>query len=63
MKSMREESDVRVFLNADHTHSLTKAIDVAKAGFDAIIFAMPFEQNVSRTKEAVEAIKAINPAI
>jgi fructose-bisphosphate aldolase class II len=66
VKSMREESDVPVFLNADHTHSLTKAIDAAKAGFDAIVVdfsALSFEQNVSRTKEAVEAIKAINPAI
>ena len=24
---------------------------------------LPFEQNVARTKEAVEAVKAINPAI
>ena len=64
--SMREEVDVPVFLNADHTHSLTKAIEAAKAGFDAIVVdfsALPFEQNVSRTKEAVEAIKTINPAI
>ena len=63
---MREEVDVPVFLNADHTHSLTKAIEAAKAGFDAIVVdfsALPFEQNVSRTKEAVEAIKANNPAI
>jgi fructose-bisphosphate aldolase class II len=63
---MREEVDVPVFLNADHTHSLTKAIEAAKAGFDAIVVdfsALPFEQNVSRTKEAVEAIKTINPAI
>jgi len=66
VRSMREESDVPVFLNADHTHSLTKAMDAAKAGFDAIVVdfsALPFEQNVSRTKEPVEAIKAINPAM
>jgi fructose-bisphosphate aldolase, class II len=66
VNSLREESDVPVFLNADHTHSLLKAIEAAKAGFDEIIAdfsALPFEQNVSQTKEAVEAIKAINPAI
>ena len=66
VNSLREESDVPIFLNADHTHSLVKAIEAAKAGFDEIVVdfsALPFEQNVSGTKEAVEAIKAINPGI
>jgi fructose-bisphosphate aldolase, class II len=66
VKSLREESDLPVFLNADHTHSLTKGMEAANAGFDAVgidFSALPFEQNVSRTKEAVEALKAINPAI
>jgi fructose-bisphosphate aldolase class II len=41
-------------------------MEAAKACFDAIVVdfsALPFEQNVSRTKEAVAAIKAINPAM
>jgi len=66
VKSLREESDLPVFLNADHTHSLAKALEAAKAGFDLVgvdFSALPFEQNVSCTKEAVAAIKAINPAI
>jgi fructose-bisphosphate aldolase, class II len=66
VKSMREESDIPVFLNADHTHSLAKGMEAANAGFDSVgidFSALPFEQNVSRTREAVEAIKAINPAI
>jgi fructose-bisphosphate aldolase, class II len=66
VKSFREESATRVFLNADHTHSLTKAVEAAKAGFDSVVIdlsAFPFEENVSRTKETVEAIKSINPAI
>jgi fructose-bisphosphate aldolase class II len=66
VRSLREESDYPIFLNADHTHSLKKGIEAAKAGFDAIVFdlsALPFEQNVRETKEAVEALKAINPAI
>jgi fructose-bisphosphate aldolase, class II len=66
VNSLREESDVPVFLNADHTHSLAKAIEAAKAGFDEIIVdfsALPFEHNVLNTKEAVQAIKAINPKI
>jgi fructose-bisphosphate aldolase class II len=66
VKVRREEHGFPVFLNADHTHSLAKAEEAAKAGFDAVVIdfsAFPFDTNVSRTKEAVEAIKAINPAI
>jgi fructose-bisphosphate aldolase, class II len=58
--------DVPVFLNADHTHSLARAVEAARAGFDSVgvdFSALPFDQNVSRTRETVEAIKAINPAI
>src|SRR5215475_12234570 len=66
VKSMRQEIDVPVFLNADHTHSLAKALEAANAGFDAVTIdfsALPFEENVARTKETVQAIKAVNPAI
>src|SRR5262249_17982305 len=58
--------DCPIFLNADHTHSLAKAVEAARAGFDAIVFdlsALPFEQNVRQTKEAVESLKTINSAI
>jgi fructose-bisphosphate aldolase, class II len=66
VKSEREESDIPIFLNGDHTHSLAKALDAAKAGFDLVgvdFSALPFDENVARTKEAVQAIKAVNPAI
>jgi fructose-bisphosphate aldolase class II len=66
VRSLREEFDFPIFLNADHTHSLENAIEAAKAGFDAIVFdlsALPFEDNVRQTKAAVETLKAINPAI
>jgi len=66
VKSVRDESDVPVFLNADHTHSLAKAMEAANAGFDAVgvdFSALPFDQNVARTRETVQAIKAVNPAI
>jgi fructose-bisphosphate aldolase class II len=66
VKSMREESDQPIFLNADHTHSLEKAMEAANAGFDSVTIdfsALPIEENVARTKEAAEAIKAVNPAI
>jgi ketose-bisphosphate aldolase len=66
VKTSRQESGLPIFLNADHTHSLEKAAEAANAGFDAVTIdfsALPFDQNVARTKETVQAIKAINPAI
>src|SRR5580704_4332796 len=66
VKSLRQESDQPIFLNADHTHSLEKAMEAANAGFDSVTIdfsALPIEENVARTKEATEAIKAVNPAI
>ena len=52
VRSLREEFDFPIFLNADHTHSLAKGIEAAKAGFDSIVFdrsALPFEENVRQT--------------
>lgn len=64
VRSLREEFDFPIFLNADHTHSLAKGLEAAKAGFDSIVFdlsALPFEENVRQTRQAVEALKAIRP--
>jgi len=66
VRSLRDEFDFPIFLNADHTHSLAKGIQAAKAGFDSIVFdlsALPFEENVHQTKQAVEVLKAINPSM
>src|SRR5690348_12616040 len=49
VRSLREEFDFPIFLNADHTHSLAKAVEAAKSGFDAVVFdrsALPFAENV-----------------
>src|SRR5580700_8013721 len=66
VRSLREEHSVPIFLNADHTHSLDSAIAAAKAGFDSIVYdlsALPFEENIKQTKQAVETLKSINPGI
>ncbi|HET8924845.1 MAG TPA: class II fructose-bisphosphate aldolase [Candidatus Acidoferrum sp.] len=66
VRSLRGEFDFPIFLNADHTHSLAKAVEATKAGFDSIVFdlsALPFEENVRQTKQAVEALKAILPSV
>jgi len=66
VRNLREQFDFPIFLNADHTHSLVEAIEAAKAGFDAVVFdlsALSFKENVRQTKEAVQALKAIDPSI
>jgi fructose-bisphosphate aldolase, class II len=66
VRSLRDESNISVFLNADHTHSLPKAVEAARAGFDSVVVdfsTLPLEENVQRTKDAVEAVKSVNPAI
>ena len=66
VKSLREEYDFPIFLNADHTHSLASAMEAAKAGFDWIVFdvsTLPLEENIRQTRTAVETLKAIRPEI
>lgn len=66
VKSLRDEYEYPIFLNADHTHSLPSAIEAARAGFDWIVFdlsALPFEENIRQTKAGVEALKSIRPEI
>jgi fructose-bisphosphate aldolase, class II len=66
VRSLRDNFDFPIFLNADHTHSLPEAIEAGRAGFDAVVFdvsSLPFAQNVRQTKEAVQALKGINPNI
>lgn len=66
VRSLREQYDFPIFLNADHTHSLGKAKEAAEAGFDEILFdgsALPFEENIRQTKQAVELVRSIDPTI
>ncbi len=66
IKSLRESGGPPIFLNADHTHSLPGALEAAKAGFDWVVCdfsALPFDENLRQTKEAVLALKALRPEI
>lgn len=66
VRALREEHGFPIFLNADHTHSLDSAVAAARAGFNPIVFdlsALPFEENIKHTKQAIEALKSINPDI
>ena len=65
-RSLREDFDYPIFLNADHTHSLAKAQEAVKAGFDSVVFdlsTLPLEQNARSTRQAVEALKGLNPSV
>ncbi len=66
IKSLREEHDFPIFLNADHTKSLEKTKEAVKAGFDAIVFdasKLSLKENIKKTKEAVAYVKSVNPDI
>src|SRR3989344_6159005 len=62
VKDMREETNQDIFLNADHFHSLEKAEEAVRAGYDSVIFdavKFPLAENIQKTKEAVERMRSI----
>lgn len=57
VKSLREEFNYPIFLNADHTYSVEKVKEAIDAGFDSAIFdgaKLSLEENIKLTKECVE---------
>jgi len=66
VEDMMGETGQPIFLNADHFKDLEKAKEAARSGYDSIIFdaaKYPLEENIAKTKEAVEILKDINPDI
>jgi fructose-bisphosphate aldolase class II len=66
IRSLREEYDYPIFLNADHTYSFDKVKEAVDAGYDAVIFDatdLPFEENIKITKQCVDYAKSVNPDI
>ncbi len=66
VKSLREEFNYPVFINADHTYSFERVKEAVDAGFDAVIFdgaKLPIEDNIKITKECVLYAKSKNPDI
>ncbi len=64
IKSIREEDEYPIFLNADHTYSFERVKEVVDAGFDAVIFdgaQLSFEENIKIAKQCVEYAKSKNP--
>jgi len=66
VRSLREEFDHPVFLNADHTYSIDKVKKAIDAGFDSVIYdgaKLELMENISNTKECVEYARSVNPNI
>jgi len=60
VKSIREERNQPIFLNADHTYSLDRVKEAVLAGFDAVIFdgaKLSLEDNIKITRECVAFAK------
>src|SRR6185436_5818938 len=54
VKSLREEFDYPIFLNADHTYSFERVKEAVDAGYDAVIFdgvEKSFEENIELAKK------------
>jgi fructose-bisphosphate aldolase class II len=64
VKSIRDEYNYPIFLNADHTYSFERVKEVVDAGYDSVIVDganLPLEENIRLTKQCVDYIKATRP--
>jgi fructose-bisphosphate aldolase class II len=64
VRSLREQYDFPIFLNADHTYSLERVREVTDAGYDSVVVdgsALPFAENISLTKAAVLYARKVRP--
>lgn len=61
VKSIREEYNYPIFLNADHTYSFDKVKEAIDVGYDAVIFdgaKLSLEENIIETKKCVDYARA-----
>jgi len=66
VKSLREEYNHPIFINADHTYSLERVKEAIDAGVDAVIFdgaKMSVQENIGLTKQSVSYARMINPDV
>jgi len=60
VNELNQEYEVPVFLNADHTYTLEKVIEVVEAGYDSVIVdgaKLPYEENVALVKKCVDYVQ------
>lgn len=61
VNELNQEYDVPVFLNADHTYTLEKVMEVVEAGYDSVIVdgaKLPYEENVALVKSCVDYVRS-----
>jgi len=66
LKSLKEEHDYPIYLNADHTYSFERVKEVVDAGYDSIIFdgtKLTLEENIELAKKSAEYAHNVNPEI
>lgn len=66
VKSLREEYNFPIFINADHCKSFESLKEAVDAGFDAVIFdgaKLSLDENIELTKKCIEYAKSVNPDI
>jgi len=57
VKSLKEQYNYPIFLNADHTYTFEGVKEAIDAGFDSVIFdgvKLSFEENIIETRKCVE---------
>jgi fructose-bisphosphate aldolase class II len=62
VKTLREENNYPIFLNADHTYSFERVKEAIDAGYDAVIFdgaKMTLDENILTAKKCVEYARSV----
>ena len=60
INELNQEYDIAIFLNADHTYSFEKVVEVVEAGYDSVIVdgaKLPYEENVALVKKCVDYVR------
>ena len=63
VKSLRDQFQYPIFLNADHTYSFDRVKEAIDLGFDSVIFdgsKLSFEENVKITKQCLEYARSVS---
>lgn len=66
VRSLREQNDYPIFINADHTYSADRVKEAIDIGYDAVIFdgaKLSLEENLKVTKECVDHKERVNRGV
>lgn len=63
VKSLREQYEYPIFINADHTYSFEGVKEAVDLGYDAVIFdgaELSFEENIELTRKCVDYARSVD---